>query len=191
MPRMHPQLRPMMQAPPPTGTTGKAPPGVGRLGAGVGAGAALAEALVAVAAGAGARGCAAPTAGAHPTIKTESPTIQLNCTRISITRYRLGCWGRSRGDTLRLSISGSGLAVRATAGASQTTDAPTVEPDNAATRLRQRGKPGGNHTQRPAASKTAGSPWRRRYFPGHSARRRCSRCRCACPRTDRRTAADH
>jgi hypothetical protein len=72
-----------MQAPPPTGTTGKAPPRVRPPGAGVGACAALAKALVA--AGAGALGCAAPTAAAHPTIKTESPTIQLNCTRIRVT----------------------------------------------------------------------------------------------------------
>lgn len=180
-----------MQAPPPTGTTGKAPPGVRRLGAGLGAGAALAEALEAIAAGADELGSAAPTAGAHPTIKRKSPTIQLNCTRIRITRYRLGCRGRGRRDTLRLAISGSRLAVWGTAGASQTTDAPTVEPDNAATRLRQRGKPGGNNTQGAAAGKTARIPWRRRYFAGHSARRRCSRCRCACPRTDRRTGTDN
>jgi len=64
-----------MHAPPPTGTTGKAPPRVGLLGAGEGAGASLEKALVAVAAGAGALGSAAPTAAAHPTIKTESPTL--------------------------------------------------------------------------------------------------------------------
>jgi hypothetical protein len=97
-----------MQAPPPTGTTGKAPPRVGLLGAGGGAGAAPEKALVAVAPGAGALGSAAPTAAAHPTIKTESPTlarsaiadvllfviptIQINCTRIRVTCSRL--WGR-------------------------------------------------------------------------------------------------
>ena len=91
-----------MHAPPPTGTTGKAPPRVGLLGAGGSAGAALEAAPVAVAAGGGALGSAAPTAAAHPTIKAESPTqapsaiadlllfviptIQMNCTRIRVTR---------------------------------------------------------------------------------------------------------
>jgi hypothetical protein len=74
-----------MQAPPPTGTTGKAPPRVGPLGAGVGAGAALEKALAAVAAGAGALGWTAPAAAAHPTIKAESATLQLNFTRIRVT----------------------------------------------------------------------------------------------------------
>ena len=169
-----------MQAPPPTGTTGKAPPGVRLLGAGGGAGVALEKALVTVAAGAGAVGTAPPTAAAQPT--NVIPKIQMNCTRIRVTRYRLGCRGRGRADTLRLAIGGTGLVVRATAGTSQTTDAPTVEADNAATRLRQRRKPGGNHRQGPAASKAAGILWRRWCFAGQSACRRCIRCR---------TAADH
>jgi hypothetical protein len=97
-----------MQAPPPTGTTGKAPPRVGLLGAGSGAGAALEIALAAMAAGPGALGCAAPTAAAHPIIKTESPTLarsaiaevllpaiptlQMNCSRIRVT-YGAGATG--------------------------------------------------------------------------------------------------
>jgi len=58
----------------------------------------------------------------------------MNCTRIRVTRYRLR--GRGRGSILRMAISGNGLVVRDGAGASETTDAPTVEADNAATRLR-------------------------------------------------------
>jgi len=59
-----------MQAPPPTGTTGKAPPGVGRLGAGLGAGSALGKALAAGVSGVGALACA-PTATPQPAITTN------------------------------------------------------------------------------------------------------------------------
>jgi hypothetical protein len=47
---MQPQLRPMMQAPPPAGCTGKAPPLVTSPGDG-GAGTALAEALIVLVSG--------------------------------------------------------------------------------------------------------------------------------------------
>ena len=172
-----------MQAPPPTGTTGNAPRRVGPFGAGGVAAAGLEKALVAVAAGAGVLGSAPPTAAAHPTI-VVIPTIRTNCQRIKVTCYRLRDRGRGRRSILRLAISGSRLVVRDSAGTSNTTDAPTVEADNAATRLRQRGKLGGNHRQGAAtASKTAGILWGREHFAGQGARRRRIRCRCAWLRT--------
>jgi hypothetical protein len=74
MPRIHPQLRPGMQPPPPTGTTGNAPPlplGPPRLPGGTGA--SLDIAFVAVLSGAGALAPAPTTAAPHPTITTNSP----------------------------------------------------------------------------------------------------------------------
>ena len=78
---------------------------------------------------------------------------------------------------MRLATSGSGLVERDSADTSDAADAPTVEADNAATGLRQWGKPGGNHRQCAAASTTAGI--------------RRAGCRCARLRTDCRAASDH
>jgi hypothetical protein len=131
-----------MQAPPPTGTTGKAPPRVGPLGAGAGAVDSLEEALVAVPAAASELGAAAP-----------QPTNRMNSTVPGVTARRQ-LRGRGWGSILRMVVAGSGAVVDGT-GTGDATDAPTVEADNAATRVRQRGKPGGNHRQSAAASTTA------------------------------------
>jgi hypothetical protein len=76
---MHPQLRPITQPPPPTGTTRNAPsappPPVGPLGAGGGASVSLGIAVVADVPGVGAL-CSTPTTAApHPTIKTNRPAL--------------------------------------------------------------------------------------------------------------------
>jgi hypothetical protein len=77
MPRMHPQLRPIMQ-PPVAGRTGKAPPPVGPPGSLGGGGVSLDNALVAVV-GVGAPLCDTATAAVpHPTIKTNKPTPARN-----------------------------------------------------------------------------------------------------------------
>ncbi len=136
-----------MQAPPPTGTTGKALPRVGPLGAGVGAGGALEKALAAVASGAGALGSAPPTTTAPPTIAKESPTLARSAI-VLLPSFDIPLAAGSRAGASRgvacMVIGGSGTVVDS-AGTSDTTDAPTVEADNAATGLRQRGKPGGDH----------------------------------------------
>jgi hypothetical protein len=148
-----------MHAPPPTGTTGNAPPPVVLLGAGEVAVDSLEEALAAVAAAAGGLGAAAP-----------QPTNRMNSTVPGVAaRGRLR--GRGWGSILRMVVAGSRAVVDGT-GAGEATDAPTVEADNAATGVRQRRKPGGNHRQSPAAGKTTGIRWGRRHFAGQSARRR-------------------
>jgi hypothetical protein len=178
-----------MQAPPPTGTTGNAPPPVVLPGGGWGPGAGLENALAAATTGAAADGSAPPRAAAHPTIAIA--TIQTNFVRIKVTRYRSRGRSRGRGRTLRLAVTGSGLMVWATAGASEPTDAPTVEADDAAAGIRQRGKPGRNHAQGAAVGSTAGIRWGQRHFAGRSARNPRIRCRCACGRGDGRTTSDH
>ena|SRR5271168_1349429 len=78
MPRMHPQLRPIMQ-PPVAGRTGKAPPPpVGPPGSFGGGRVSLDNALVAVV-GVGAPLCDTPPATApHPTMKTNKPAPARN-----------------------------------------------------------------------------------------------------------------
>jgi hypothetical protein len=81
MPRTHPQLRPGMQPPPPTGTTGSAPPlPVGPPGLLGGAGASLDIAFVAVVSGASALDPAPTTAAPHPTIRTNRPALARSTT---------------------------------------------------------------------------------------------------------------
>jgi len=77
-----------------------------------------------------------------------------------------GARAGDRWGTAWIAIVGSGMMVRDRPRAGETTNAPTVEADNAATRIRQRGKLGGNHRQGAAASKTAGITWGQRYFAG-------------------------
>jgi hypothetical protein len=89
MPRMHPQLRPIMQAPA-AGTTGKAPPPpVAPPGSAAGTGVSLDKALLAVVAvtevlaGAGAPFCVkTPTPAPHPAMKTNKPTPTRNATGV-------------------------------------------------------------------------------------------------------------
>jgi hypothetical protein len=148
-----------MHAPPPTGTTGNAPPPVVLLGAGEVVVDSLDEALVAVAAAADGLCAAAP-----------QPTNRMNST-VPGAAARRRLRGRGWGSILRMVVAGSGAVVDGT-GAGDATDAPTVEADNAATGVRQRGKPGGNHRQSAAAGKTTGILWGRRHFAGQSGRRR-------------------
>lgn len=148
-----------MHAPPPTGTTGNAPPPLVPLGAGEVAVDSLEEALVALAAAAGGLGATAP----QPTNRMKRTVPGLAARR----RLR----GRGWGSILGMVVAGSRAVVDGT-GTSETTDAPTVEADDAATRVGQRGKPGGNHRQSATAGKTTGIPWGRWHFAGQSARRR-------------------
>jgi hypothetical protein len=73
MPRMHPQLSPMIH-PPVAGSTGNAPPPVRPPGSSGGAGSWLDEALVAGVSGVGALGCAA-AAAPNPTITANRPAL--------------------------------------------------------------------------------------------------------------------
>ncbi len=148
-----------MHAPPPTGTTGNAPPPVVPLGAGEVAVDSLDEALVAVSAAAGALGAAAP----QPINRMKRTVPGLAARR----RLR----GRGWGNILWMVVAGSRAVMDGT-GTSETTDAPTVEADDAATWIGQRGKPGRNHRQSAAAGKPTGILWGRRHFTGQSARRR-------------------
>jgi hypothetical protein len=91
MPRMHPQLRPIMQAPA-AGTTGKAPPPpVVPPGSVGGDGVSLDKALAVVAASevpaaAGAPLCAkTPTPAPHPAMKTNKPTPTRNATGVLLS----------------------------------------------------------------------------------------------------------
>jgi hypothetical protein len=91
MPRMHPQLRPIMQAPA-AGTTGKAPPPpVVPPGSVGGDGVSLDKVLAVVAASevpaaAGAPLCAkTPTPAPHPAMKTNKPTPTRNATGVLLS----------------------------------------------------------------------------------------------------------
>ena len=147
-----------MHAPPPTGTTGNAPPPVVLLGAGEVAVESLEEALVALAAAAVGLGATAP----QPTNRMKRTVPGLAARR----RLR----GRGWGSILWMVVAGTRAVVDGT-GTGDATDAPTVEADDAATWVRQRGKPGGNHRQSAATGKTTGILWGRRHFAGKCARR--------------------
>jgi len=194
IPRMHPQLSPIMQAPPPTGTTGKAPsPPVGPPGSVGGAGASPDRVLGAAIAGVGST---PPTAVPHPTNKTNRPAlarraIVLLPSFVIALAATAGARARARWSTAWIAIRGSGIVVRDGPRAGDATNAPTVEADDAAARLRQRGKLGGNHRQGAAAGNTATITWGQRCFAGYSARHRHIRWRIALLRTDCRTASDY
>src|SRR5271168_2072912 len=92
---MQPQFSPMMQAPPPAGTTVKAPPRVGLPGAGGAVGASLTKALVAVVAETDALGSAPPTTARHPISKTNRPRLARSAIAevdfLAISTFQMNC----------------------------------------------------------------------------------------------------
>jgi hypothetical protein len=140
IPRMQPQLSPIMQAPPPTGTTGNAPPPpVGPPGSFGGAGASPDRALVAVVARA--PGSTPPAAAPHPTSKRNRPELARSAIVVlpSLVMTLAATAGARAGDrwgTAWIAVGGSGMVVRDGPRAGDATNAPTVEADNAATGLR-------------------------------------------------------